>query len=66
MLNLPACLLACPFACLLTCPCLPACLCCCQVLVVNGKPFPTVRANVGDRIIIKVINQIDDPIRVHW
>jgi hypothetical protein len=45
---------------------LPACVCCCQVIVVNGKPVPTVRANAGDRIIIKVINQIDDPISVHW
>lgn len=36
------------------------------VIVVNGKPFPTVEAEVGDRIIIKVINKIDDPISVHW
>jgi FtsP/CotA-like multicopper oxidase with cupredoxin domain len=47
--------------------CLPhPCLHYYQVIVVNGKPSPTVRANVGDRIIIKVINQIDEPISVHW
>ncbi|WIA39751.1 hypothetical protein OEZ86_005809 [Tetradesmus obliquus] len=38
------------------------------VIVVNGKPFPTVRCNVEDRIIIiiKVINQIDDAVALHW
>jgi FtsP/CotA-like multicopper oxidase with cupredoxin domain len=37
-----------------------------QVIVVNGKPSPTVRATVGDRIIIKVINKLNEPLSIHW
>lgn len=61
---LPGCNLTLPSCCMFAC-CL-AYHAAAQVIVVNGKPSPTVRATVGDRIIIKVINKLQEPLSIHW
>jgi FtsP/CotA-like multicopper oxidase with cupredoxin domain len=37
-----------------------------QVIVVNGKPFPTLDVDVNDRVIVKVTNKLNEPLSVHW
>lgn len=39
---------------------------CLQVIVVNNKLFPTVTAEVGDRIIVTVTNKLPQPLTIHW
>lgn len=34
--------------------------------MVNGAPSPTLRANVGDRIIVRAVNRLSEPMSLHW
>lgn len=36
------------------------------VIVVNGEPFKTLEATVGERVIIKVVNKLNEPLTIHW
>lgn len=47
------------------CPCIAASL---QIIVLNSdnEVFATLPANVGDRIIVKVQNRLNEPLSVHW
>lgn len=38
-----------------------------QILTINGMfPGPTVYAEEGDRVIIKVANETPDNVTIHW
>lgn len=37
------------------------------VILVNGKfPAPTLEADLGDRIVIEVVNNLTEPTSIHW